>query len=123
MSLTKKQRQEVYNKSDGHCWYCGCDLPDRWHVDHVEPVRRSYDGEMTNLEKLHVMENFVPACPPCNIFKSSSSVEQFRKRVENLVSCIREYSVKFRNAERFNMVQDLRDPVIFWFEKNNCGIP
>ena len=26
--LNKKLRQEIYNKYDGHCAYCGCDMID-----------------------------------------------------------------------------------------------
>lgn len=119
-TVSKKQRAEVYAKSEGVCWYCGYDLPDRWHVDHVEPLIRSYDGSIcSSTLHLHHVDNMVPACPSCNILKSSCGLEQFRRKVENLVNCIREYSVKFRNAERFNMVEDMRDPAIFWFEHNN----
>lgn len=25
-NLTKQQRQQVYNKYNGHCAYCGCEL-------------------------------------------------------------------------------------------------
>tara|TARA_R110000772_G_C13310276_1_gene440173 strand:+ start:18728 stop:19084 length:357 start_codon:yes stop_codon:yes gene_type:complete len=117
MSVTKKQRQQVYDKSGGHCWYCGHDLPDRWHVDHVEPVRRSYEGKIeAESMHLHQVDNMVPSCPPCNMFKSASSLEQFRRHIERLPSIMREYSVKFRNAERFGMIDDMREPVVFWFE-------
>lgn len=119
MNVTKKQRQQVYDKSGGYCWYCGDDLPDRWHVDHLVPVIRSYEGKIDPVNmRLHHVDNMVPACQPCNLFKSSSSLEQFRKHIERLPDIIREYSVKFRNAERFGMVEDLRDPAIFWFEHN-----
>ncbi len=119
-SISKKQRAEVYAKSDGHCWYCGCGLPNRWHVDHVIPVIRSYEGEIDPCNMhLHQVDNFVPSCPPCNLFKSSSTVEQFRSRIGNLTGLIREYSVKFRNAERFNMIMEMHEPVIFWFEKSD----
>jgi len=118
MSVSKKQRQEVFDKSGGYCWYCGDDLPDRWHVDHVIPVIRNYGGSIDPVNMhLHNVGNMVPACPPCNLFKSSNSLEQFRKMIERLADFMREYSVKFRNAERFGMIEDRRDPVEFWFEK------
>lgn len=118
MSITKKQRKEVYNKSDGHCWYCGCDLPDKWHVDHVEPVIRNYGGKIDPaMSHLDTVDNMVPACPPCNMFKGTSSIERFRKHIERLPDILDTYSVKYRNAIRFNMLQDMREPATFWFEE------
>lgn len=38
--MEKKQRQIVFDKFDGKCAYCGCELQKGWHVDHVEPCRR-----------------------------------------------------------------------------------
>jgi 5-methylcytosine-specific restriction endonuclease McrA len=38
--MTKKDRQLIFDKYNGKCAYCGCDLKKGWHVDHVEPVRR-----------------------------------------------------------------------------------
>lgn len=38
MRLTKKQRAELHMKYAGRCAYCGCELGDRWHADHFEPV-------------------------------------------------------------------------------------
>ena len=38
--LTAAERASVWAKYDGCCAYCGCALPDRWHVDHLKPVRR-----------------------------------------------------------------------------------
>ncbi|MFW8236293.1 HNH endonuclease, partial [Klebsiella pneumoniae] len=41
MALTKKQRAELRMKFGGRCAYCGCELGDKWHADHVEAVRRN----------------------------------------------------------------------------------
>lgn len=118
--ISKTQRQEVYAKSDGHCWYCGCDLPDRWHVDHVEAVRRDYEGLIDPAKAhLHTLDNFVPSCPSCNIFKSISDLEGFRRRIGDLLDLIRRQSVKFRNAERFGLIETNDEPVVFWFENRN----
>lgn len=45
--MTKKQRQEVYDKFGGRCAYCGCELGKRWHADHLECLHRdsAYDKE------------------------------------------------------------------------------
>ncbi len=43
MALTKKQRAELRMKFGGRCAYCGCELGEKWHADHVKPVIR-FDG-------------------------------------------------------------------------------
>ncbi len=40
--MKKAERQIVFDKCNGKCAYCGCNLPERWHVDHVDPVERLY---------------------------------------------------------------------------------
>lgn len=127
MALTKKQRQVVFAKSNGVCWYCGCELPEKgWHADHVEPIRRYKDVKITDKGVEHfntcdnphldTVENMVPACRKCNLFKGVFSVEQFRAEISYQVERARDYSVNFRTAERFGLVEVINKPVIFWFE-------
>lgn len=68
------------------------------------------------------IENMFPACRPCNIDKHASSLENWRKSLEDRVGvCRRNYSA-FRHAERFGLVQEIKKPVIFWFEKYSAGL-
>ena len=98
MTLTKKQRKEVWDKSDGVCWYCGCNLPGKgWHADHIEPIFRGWK-ERHEPER-NRMSNIVPACSKCNLLKSTYSLEVFREEVELQVARGRKYSSNFRNAE------------------------
>ncbi|HCS2340565.1 TPA: HNH endonuclease, partial [Shigella sonnei] len=50
MALTKKQRAELRMKFGGRCAYCGCELGEKWHADHVKPVIR-FDGNMLHQER------------------------------------------------------------------------
>lgn len=40
--MNKKDRQLIFDKYNGRCAYCGCELTKGWHVDEIEPVRRKY---------------------------------------------------------------------------------
>jgi 5-methylcytosine-specific restriction endonuclease McrA len=40
--MNKKDRQIIFDKFNGHCAYCGCELEKGWHVDELLPVRRRY---------------------------------------------------------------------------------
>jgi hypothetical protein len=37
-----KDRQVIFDKYNGRCAYCGCELEKGWHVDELLPVRRLY---------------------------------------------------------------------------------
>ena len=136
MSLSKKQRQAIWDKSEGHCWYCGCELPEKgWHADHFHPIIRkvkSVPGDHPRTYKLvstneafrpehDTLENRVPSCAPCNLFKGTFSVEGFRRELEAQVERARRSSVNFRMAERFGQLRVFENPVVFWFENNHHG--
>ena len=55
--LTKDERMAVYEKTNGHCAYCGCELEYKdMQVDHVIPINGwSEQGEDT-------LDNMLPAC-------------------------------------------------------------
>ena len=48
MKLSKADRETVRMKFGGKCAYCGCDLPERWHADHFEPVVRELKFRQRN---------------------------------------------------------------------------
>jgi hypothetical protein len=122
MALNKKQRAELKQKFGGKCAYCGSNLGDTWHADHVEPIYRGYDTP-TGMMNPHNerFDNYFPACKPCNLFKSVFSVEQFRNEISEQVDRARKYSVNFRTAERFGLIIENKKPVVFWFEEYSNG--
>ncbi len=121
----KVDRQAVWNKSNGSCWYCGCTLPEKgWHADHVKPLCRSgyYSFRKDKLVTTRIVErdtidNIVPACRACNLFKRDFTLEQFRHEVSKQVERAREKSVNFRTAERFGQIVVKESPIVFWFEQ------
>ena len=48
--MTKKDRQIVFDKYNGKCSYCGCELTKGWHVDHIEPIVRDFIYNKNNLQ-------------------------------------------------------------------------
>ncbi|EJN1849258.1 HNH endonuclease [Salmonella enterica] len=137
MSLTKKQRAELRMKFGGRCAYCGCVPPEKgWHADHVEAVLRKSEqcmkaaakgifrlkttGEVFRPEA-DCPENIFPSCAPCNLLKTTYSLEMFRKQVSLQVERGRRSSVNFRTAERFGLVEVIEKPVVFWFEQYQKG--
>jgi 5-methylcytosine-specific restriction endonuclease McrA len=125
--VNKKTRQKIFEKYNGRCAYCGCKLPDRWHVDHIEPVRRKLkyihgkgyttDRIMLN-PKNDVIENYNPSCPLCNILKGSLSMDSFRDMISGYVNSLNEYSNQYKMAKKYGLVQETELEVLFYFEKH-----
>lgn len=133
MALTRKQRERLRMKFGGCCAYCGCELPEKgWHADHVQAVLRKSERCMKAAEKgifrlkstgdvfrpeADCPENIFPSCAPCNLLKTTYSLEMFRKQVSLQVERGRRSSVNFRTAERFGLISVVNKPVVFWFEQ------
>lgn len=129
MKLTKHQRKQLHDKYGGKCAYCGCDLPDKWHADHIVPVIRDIEivkkgkywaKQSTNTHSnlhLEVIENLTPSCPECNIHKAQGTVEQFRHKISEKIQQLTKYSKDFRFATKFNQLQLTPSPIVFYFER------
>ena len=103
-------RDRVLEKSGGHCWYCGDYIAEKaWHMDHFIAKRR-YSGSDPDC-----IENRVPSCAPCNLFKSVYSLEDFRQEISKQTERANK-SVNFRTAKRFGLIEIIDKPVVFWFE-------
>lgn len=135
MRLSKKDREIVKQKFGGRCAYCGCDLPEKgWHADHVTPCMRKlevvpkeerrnplsfelrHNGEYTSPGANNI-DNMWPACAPCNLFKSTFSVEMFREQIAEQVNRAAKSSVNYRTALRFGLIKETGVNVEFWFER------
>lgn len=135
MTLSKSQRVAVRGMFGGNCAYCGHPLGEKWHADHVEPVMRATkyvpgdavngvyrEGRFVQTGKLYKPENerddnYYPACVPCNIDKSCSDVESWRRLLQNKISVALRASTPLRHAQRFGLVQFSEAPIVFYFEK------
>lgn len=138
MNIPKTIRIELFNKYNGKCAYCGCDLQKGWHVDHVEPCGRINSGEMVEqpegvyprykwVEKVvghanpkanHV-DNYMPSCPSCNINKHGDTIEQFRESIAGYLRSLNKRVVQYKMAKKYGLVKETNNPVVFYFETFN----
>lgn len=116
----KINRQLVHEKYDGHCAYCGCKISFKeMQVDHVVSkfhFKFKIANKYTNVD-LNDMENLRPSCRVCNKWKSSHSLEQFRKEIGEQLNRLNEYNANFRFAKKYGLVEETPHPIIFYFEK------
>jgi len=110
------KREKVFEKCNGRCAYCGDVLPEKWHIDHLEPVNRCLKTKKMNKPERDVIENMMPACPSCNNYKHSFTLEVFRREVGLLVGRLNSTFTQYKIAKRFGLVQETQNPVIFYFE-------
>ena len=87
--MTKKDREIIYNKFNGKCAYCGCDLLDDWEVDHVTSkasfAYKTFFNSSTpideisrELKKVNDIDNLFPAIKIINHYKRACDLESFR---------------------------------------------
>ena len=112
------KRKKVWNKSQGHCWYCGCELKIGWHIDHFKPLGRNPDKTVSNPENDNE-DNLVPACVSCNIMKSDMTIEKFRKLISNFVNRLNRDVTVYGHAKRYGLIKETGQEVVFWFERSN----
>ncbi len=139
MTLTKKQREVLKLKFGGRCAYCGDELGDRWHADHMQAIRRESEfvaapeGSHYNVVLRHTgrcdhpeldhIENMMPACQPCNLYKGGNTLEGWRQQLQELNRKLQDYSKHFRFAKAFGLVIEIDKPVVFYFEQFNKASP
>ncbi len=120
MSISKKKRLEVYEKTNGHCYYCGKSLLRQWQVDRIMPLYKNDTAEF--LENHGItrgtddMDNLAPSCARCNHWKGTMSIITFRKQIKA------QHERLLRNAPGYRLAYDMGliqfdTKVIFYFEK------
>ena len=113
--MTKKKRQKVYDKTGGHCGYCGTkiDIEDMQR-DHMHPKRLShlYPGNINDID------NLMPSCRKCNHYKRSRGVESFRQLLLTLPGRLDEIYI-YEVAVLHGIVKPQVWDGTFYFEKVN----
>lgn len=125
---TKKERAQLFAKYNGRCAYCGCELPEKFHVDEILPCKRIKQWDRTKRKFVHVgyeyperlhIDNQNPACPSCNINKHAMSLEEFRRLVGGFLTSLNRDSTQYKIAKRFGFIEEKPKPVVFYFETLN----
>lgn len=126
MRLSKAQREQLRMMFGGLCAYCGGELPERWHADHVEGIQRmdwvkrwglaGSDGLPLKPNNDRI-DNLFPACPQCNLSKGSMSLEEWRGWLAGHVNSLNAYHSIYRLCRAFGLVEETGNRVVFYFER------
>lgn len=107
--IPKSIREQIYQKYNGHCAYCGCKLEYKdMQVDHVISVYGKDGGNN--------IDNLMPACRMCNFYKSAFSIDGFRKQLETLHERLQKTFI-YRLALKYGLVEEHKKKIKFYFEK------
>ena len=118
---SKEKREAVYEKCQGHCAYCGKMISMKeMQVDHIEPHWHTLSEDQAlkaGIKKgSHDLENLNPSCARCNKWKSTFSLESFRKVVETSLDRLERDTPNFRLARDFGLLKTNKEEVKFYFE-------
>lgn len=109
-AISKHIRKQVYEKYNGHCAYCGCELNYKdMQVDHISSVYW-HDGE-------NDIENYNPSCRMCNFYKSTYTVEKFRENLQTLHERL-EKNFIYRLAKKYGVVKEHAGELSFILKKS-----
>ena len=86
-------------------------------VDHVKSVYTNLDLRETMTEKeMYDEENFMPTCRQCNFYKSTMTVEDFRKRLQTTMMNNLRKNFGYRLAVKYGLVEEKTKNIVFYFE-------
>ena len=106
-SISKATRLKVYEKYGGRCAYCGSTLELKdMQVDHIQSVYW-YNGA-------NDIENYHPACRLCNFYKSTRTVEDFKKALGKLLSGLEKVFI-FRLAIKYGLIKKTDNPIELYY--------
>lgn len=120
-AIPKKIRLSLYDKYNHKCAYCGCDLEYKdMQIDHIASVYANTDinNNMTE-EEMYSEKNLLPACRQCNFYKSSMTLEDFRKRIRIVMMNNLRKNFGYRMAIKYGLVVENNKDIVFYFETLN----
>lgn len=116
-TISKKTREAVYDKYNGHCAYCGKKIEYKeMQVDHLIPVQRERWKKYSE-EEIECFENYTPACRRCNHYKRAHSLEVFRKMIEEIPSKLYRDNYIYKVGLDYNLIEAKERKIKFYFEE------
>ena len=118
MSAPSKKSVQVYQKTGGRCWYCGCNVDPYagqvtaklFVVEHQTPLSRG---------GTHDIGNLVPACLSCNSQKGDKTLEEYRSYMAFYMIGVKQFS-----ADQLDYLESLGVTIspypiriVFWGEE------
>ncbi len=114
----KFDRKKVLEKTNNRCGYCGCQLKNKFQIDHIIPKARFHQFERKLNYKVDDIQNLLAACYSCNNYKSVYLLEDLRSQLRKLVERCNNHNAAYRIAKRFGLITENKTEIVFYFERN-----
>ena len=119
MGISKKTRETVYHKYNGHCAYCGRAIAYKdMQVDHFQPLR-AWGIEDAGTDDI---SNLMPSCRMCNHYKRANTLETFRRYIQEIPKKLRENYI-YKVGLVYGNVVEHEKPIVFYFEQRQNSHP
>lgn len=117
-TISKKVREAVYDKYQGHCAYCGKKLEYKdMQLDHMIPRQREHFKKYTE-EEIECFENYMPSCRRCNHYKRAHSLETFREMIETIPQKLIRDNYIYKVGLDYNLIEEHPHKIEFYFENH-----
>ena len=114
-AIKKSERLLVYQKYNGHCAYCGCEIKyEEMEVDH-------FISHMSNMGE-DTIDNYMPACHDCNHVKVDYTINQFKHAIQHCGEIHRArkkpiMAISDRIAIKYGLTEEDHE-ITFLYERN-----
>lgn len=117
MAISKKIRQRVYEKYNGHCAYCGKVINYKeMQIDHLIPIHQAENGK-ADWREIENENNYMPACRRCNHYKRAHDLETFRTMIREIPKKLYRDNYIFKvGLDYGNIISKCDMPITFYFE-------
>jgi hypothetical protein len=61
------------------------------------------------------LNNMMPSCRSCNLWKHSNDLETFRFDIEQQIKRLNQYSANYKLAKRYGLLKESVMPIVFYF--------
>lgn len=87
-------------------------------VDHIDSVYVHCDYKKENtLDEINDIDNLMPSCKQCNLYKSTFDLETFRDRLTSVMLKNLQKTFQYRLALKYGLIEENIKPIEFYFEK------
>lgn len=116
--IQKKLRELVYAKYNGHCAYCGCEIEYKdMQVDHANSLWGNVYLGNSKIQN-DSLDNLMPACRQCNLYKGGSNIEAFRTLLKETFEKNSLNTWQIRFGIKYGMIEKHPWDGKFYFEKS-----
>ena len=111
MSFRKSIREQVYQKYNGHCAYCGRIIKlSEMQIDHFVPKRGWVEQGTDDID------NLMPSCRLCNHYKRANSLETFRRYIAEIPQKLKQNYI-YKVGIVYGNVSEEEKSISFYFER------